>query len=279
MTNHPPASSPPSGLSLPQVAALKRRKERNATGLILVEGRHPIEEALRAGLTLRAGFVRNSPAESLPQTDVPFPARHVDEKAMARLSDTHSPPPCLAVFERPPNPKRLSGSLALVLDEIQDPGNLGTLIRSAVAFGVESVLLLGEAVDAYGPKVIRASAGLIFALPVAIAARHPLTEFFPVQQEGPWHFYAAVADTLSRVGDIPRVIPYRQADYTGRCAILLGNEGRGLAPELLQAPGLVRITIPMKARVESLNVAVSGAIILAEAAAQRAATSTPERIS
>lgn len=252
-------------LSLSQIAALKRRKEREETGLILVEGQHPIEEALRAGLTLRVGFFRNEPPTESPlRTKYSFPARMVDEKTMARLSDTHSPPPCLAVFERPANPKILPGSLTLILDEIQDPGNLGTLIRSAVAFGADAVLLLGDTVDAYGPKVIRASAGLIFALPIAVGPRQSVAEFLPADQSTPRRFYAAVADTPSAL-----VLPYRQADYTGHCALVLGNEGRGIAPALLQAHDMHRITIPMSPRVESLNVALSGAIILAEAAAQR----------
>jgi RNA methyltransferase, TrmH family len=270
-------------LSIQEVAALKRRKEREETGWILVEGRHPLEEALRGGLVLQAAFVReNAPVSGMPQTELPFPAKVVDEKTMGRMADTHSAPPCLAVFERPAVPMYLTGSLALVLDEIQDPGNLGALLRSAVAFGVDSVLILGDAVEAYSPKVIRASAGLIFALPVIFTSRATLNDVMqPQNGEAAWQLFSTtVADkgndadspaeneTASTVSESP-VLSYRAVDYTGRCAIVLGNEGRGIAPELLNAPGMQRLTIPMSPRVESLNVAISGAIILAEAAAQR----------
>ena len=276
----------PSALSIQEVAALKRRKEREETGWILVEGRHPIEEALRAGLILQAAFVRDNALESgMPQTNLPFPAKVVDEKAMGRMADTHSAPPCLAVFERPPVPMYLAGNLALVLDEIQDPGNLGALIRSAVAFGVESILILGDGVEAYSPKVIRASAGLIFALPVIFTSRATLGDVLhPVDGGSSWQLFSttvaekgavspvsvdALNPSLSQNIAVTPVLPYRDVDYTGRCAIVLGNEGRGIAPELLNAPGMQRLTIPMSPRVESLNVAMSGAIILAEAAAQR----------
>lgn len=269
-------------LSIQEVAALKRRKEREETGWVLVEGRHPIEEALRAGLILQAAFVRdNAPVSGMPQTEFPFPAKVVDEKTMGRMADTHSAPPCLAVFERPSVPMYLTGSLALVLDEIQDPGNLGALIRSAVAFGVDSVLILGDAVEAYSPKVIRASAGLIFALPVIFTSRATLNDVMqPQHGDASWQLFSttvadkgsdAAADSLAENESVSLapVLSYRAVDYTNRCAIVLGNEGRGIAPELLNAPGMQRLTIPMSPRVESLNVAISGAIILAEAAAQR----------
>ena len=158
----------PSSQQVKDVAALKQRKFREESGVILVEGRHPIEEALRAGLSLRQLFILPEHPGGYPAVAFPVEPFSVDEKSMARMATTDSPPPCLGVFERPEPLKKLAGSLILLLDGIQDPGNLGTLIRSAVAFGVDSVVLTDDGVEPYNPKVIRSTAGLVFAVPVLV---------------------------------------------------------------------------------------------------------------
>ena len=263
-------------LSIAQVAALKHRKERDASGLILVEGRHPIEEALRAGLTLKTAFIDSTaPEASLPQTPWPKMPQPVNARTMARLSDTHSPPPCVAVFSRPAEAKNAPASsnpFVLVLIEVQDPGNLGTLNSIGGGLWRGFLLLLGNGVDAYNPKVIRASAGLIFRLPVAT---RPLadadgagwTDFFPLFPTLPhaksWRMMGATSH------DAPNVQSWRKMDYTGPFALLLGNEGRGIPTDLHTPVPIEWVTIPMASGVESLNVAVSGSILLAEAAARR----------
>jgi TrmH family RNA methyltransferase len=251
----------PSHQLIKDVAALKQKKFRDERGLMLVEGRHPIEEALRAELKLQQAFVlADQPPDGLPKVAWPVSPVVVDETVMARLSSTSSAPPCLAVFEKPKPPSQVQGDLVLLLDGLQDPGNLGTLIRSAVAFGVDSVVLTGDSVESTNPKVIRASAGLIFALPILECGRDALPDLFPASD---WTIYTTTG--------APEALPYRTADYTGRCVIVLGNEGRGVSSDLFADRPLRVLTIPMDARVESLNVAVSGSIILAEAAAHRKA--------
>jgi len=258
----------PSIALIKEVAALRQKKGRDDSGLILVEGRHPIEEALRAGLNLRHFFILPThpghlPAEHYPQT--PFV---VDEHAMRRLSTTDSPPPCLAVFEKPVSPSTFQGSFALVLESLQDPGNLGTLIRSAAAFGVNGVILTGDSAEAYNPKVIRASAGLVFSMPMFIADHQRLQSLLP---EEVWQVYTTTgqADALN----------YRNVDFTGHCALVLGNEGRGISSQLFSGRNnLQALTIPMDPIVESLNVAISGSIILAEAAARRVMASFSQPI-
>jgi TrmH family RNA methyltransferase len=243
------------------VVALKQKKFRDERGLILVEGRHPIEEALQAGLPMQHAFaLADQPADSLPKAAWPISPLVVDETVMARLSSTSSAPPCLAVFEKPKPPSQVQGHFVLLLDGLQDPGNLGTLIRSAVAFGVDSVVLVGDSVEPTNPKVIRASAGLIFALPVLEFEREALQALFPAEE---WTVYTTTG--------APDALPYRTADYTGRCVIVLGNEGRGVSSDLFAGRPVRALTIPMDERVESLNVAVSGSIILSEAAAHRKA--------
>jgi TrmH family RNA methyltransferase len=248
----------PTQAQIKEAAALKQKKFRDETGLILVEGRHPIEEAIQAGLSLQSVFMQtDAPLASLPQVPIAGAIFDVNAAAMERLSSTASPPPCVAIFEQPKQPKMLKGEWVLVLDGLQDPGNLGTLLRSAVAFGVDSVVLAGDCVEAYSPKVIRSSAGLVFALPVLAVAQADLSGLF----SDDWRIYTTTGD--------PRAQSYRAVDYAGRCALVLGNEGRGVSADLFAGRPLEALTIPMAGRVESLNVAVSGAIILAEAAARR----------
>ncbi|WP_373532817.1 TrmH family RNA methyltransferase [Vampirovibrio sp.] len=241
-------------------AALKQKKFRDQSGLILVEGRHPIEEAWRAGLKLHHWFtLEDSFTDSLPNANLQPQALLVDDAAMAKMASTHSPPPCLAVFEAPPVQSQLSGHLVLVLDDLQDPGNLGTLIRSAMAFGVDTVALTADSVEVWNPKVIRASAGMVFALKLITLSRESLHNQL-----------SANGYTIYATTGQPNALNYRQANYKGQCAIVLGNEGRGVSADLLKHPQAHALTIPMQAQVESLNVGISGSIILAEAAAQRA---------
>jgi TrmH family RNA methyltransferase len=250
----------PGNQLIKEVAALRQKKAREETGLILVEGRHPIEEACRAGLRIKHYFIaEHAPSEGLPMVAVPVEPYMLDEKQMARIATTDSAPPCLAVFARPQPVSTQAGSFVLVLDRIQDPGNLGTLIRSAIAFGVESVLLTDDSVEMYSPKVIRASAGLVFALPMLVASRQ---EWIRQLSEPGWTVYGTTGHAHAE--------SYRAVHYEGHCAIVLGNEGTGLADAWKQIP-MRLLTIPMSNRVESLNVAISGAIILAEASARRKA--------
>lgn len=262
--------STPGQEQVKSVAALRQKKFREQAGLILVEGRHPVEEALRAGLKLRDIFALPDHPGGMPADVLPVEPYFIHEKTMARMATTDSPPPCLAVFERPEPvcelPSAVHGSsediLVLILDHLQDPGNLGTLIRSAIAFGVDAIVLVGDCAEFLGPKVIRASAGLVFAVPVLQVKPAALSSLLGKRN---WKVYAATGDR--------QALPYRKVSYTGACALVLGNEGRGISEALLSGlPPVQRfeqLTIQMNHAVESLNVAVSGSVILAEAADSR----------
>lgn len=243
-----------------ETAALKQKKGREESGLLLVESRHPVEEALRAGLTLERLFIR----EGAPLPGPEFPVARcfqVDEAGMHRLGTTDSAPPWVGVFQKPQAMAKLPTEAAFVLlmDGLQDPGNLGTLIRSALAFGVDAVALTPGSVEIFSPKVIRASAGLVFALPVLQLPLTAIAEAFAGEN---WRRYATVTGNAQAVS-------YHEADYGGHCLMVLGNEGHGISDELQSMLSLAPLTIPMSDRVESLNVAVSGSIILAHAAFQR----------
>jgi TrmH family RNA methyltransferase len=240
-------------------ASLKQKKFREETGRILVEARHPIEEALAAGLTMQSlFFLETAPMDSLPKGQIPIQAIEVTEASMAKMASTNSPPPCLAVFKSPPSSQKVKGDLVLILDGLQDPGNLGTLVRSAVAFGFETVILTGHSVEPYNPKVIRSSTGLIFALTVIEAKSEAIPQHLPASE---W--------TILTTSGKSSATSYKSVDYAGPCALVLGNEGQGVSSAIAALPSAQAITIPMTKRVESLNVAVSGSVIMAEAAAFR----------
>ena len=154
--------------------------------------------------------------------------------------------------------------LLLVVDKLQDPGNIGTLLRTALAFGITGIVITQHTVDPWSPKVIRSSAGAIFSVSVVLSDTTIETVLTQCRQHQLTCYLTAAhrADALH----------YYQANYKAPCALILGSEGNGvdtntISPELLNE--CQWITIPTSGRVESLNVSISGAIILSEAAKQR----------
>lgn len=147
--------------------------------------------------------------------------------------------------------------LVLVLDNLQDPGNMGTVFRSAEAAGATGILMSGDCVDIYNPKVIRSTMGAIFRLPFYRAEN--LTEAVQELRAAGLRVYAAHLEGRRT---------YDGEDYRRGCAFLIGNEGNGLRPEIAECADC-RIRIPMEGGTESLNAAVAASILLFEAARQR----------
>jgi TrmH family RNA methyltransferase len=154
-----------------------------------------------------------------------------------------------------------ANSLLLVAAGLQDPGNLGTLIRSAEAFGATAVLTTQGTVSEWNQKALRASAGSVLRVPVIQVAAE---EIIALKIQGV-RFYAAVAPDSGS-----QVLPAAEADMACACALMIGNEGSGLGEEWL-ALADARITIPTPGGVESLNAAVAGSLLLYEASRQRGA--------
>ncbi len=154
-------------------------------------------------------------------------------------------------------------SIALVLESLQDPGNLGTLIRSAEAFGAQHIFLTPDTVNPWNPKVVRASAGSVFRMPIT---RAPLAQIAAQLAQQGTVLYAAVAERLDSVSLL-------ETTFAPRTAIMIGNEGAGLSDQAL-ALAQARVRIPCA--VESLNAAIAGSTLLYEALRQRAA-SLPSR--
>jgi TrmH family RNA methyltransferase len=160
----------------------------------------------------------------------------------------------------PPDALLSSASFVVVLDRVADPGNLGTILRSAEAAGADLVVLTPGSVDPYSPKVVRSSAGALFHVPVVTAA------IDDVAAAG-----FELLGTTSHGFPGRTVVPYTDADFTGRVAVIMGNEAAGLPDEWDDTVGPVRswVTIPHEGRSESLNVAMATTVLVFESVRQR----------
>jgi len=240
----------------------------SASGLVGIEGPKMLEEALRAGLRVAAVFVAAGSEGLLERLDL---ARETEiltlpKKLLDSALATETPQPIAALVEPPrwswpdllvQDQKKM---LVLVLAGLQDPGNLGTILRSAEAFGATGVVTLPGTVSAWNPKAVRASAGSVFRVPLVAASERTCLE--RLHEAG-----VRVLATTVRAAQ-----PAALVDMTGPVALVIGNEGNGVADDLLAKAG-AKITIPCPGPVESLNAAVAASVLLYEAARQRFAAS------
>lgn len=251
-----------------QLRAAFAGQARLSGGLVAIEGDNLLGEALRSGMVLKTIFIseRRELPRNLPRSvEVLWLANDI----FASVVETQSPQGIAALLV-PPVPSldsmlastSDSAPLIMVAAGLQDPGNLGTLVRSAEAFGATGVLTTPGSVSAWNQKALRASAGSIFRMPVVAATLEVLASL----KDRGITLVAAVAE------DSRDAIAAQDADFNKPVAILIGNEGSGLSDETL-ALADVLITIPCPGHVESLNAAVAGSLLLYEASRQRAAAS------
>lgn len=222
-----------------------------------------VAEAVAAGWTVEAQFV---PAGSGVAVDGAGPVVELAEGVFERVASTETPQPPIAVVRLPEHSDDVprTASLVVVLDRVADPGNLGTILRSAEAAGADLVVLTPGSVDPFGPKVVRASAGALFHVPVITAT------IDDVAATG-----LRLVGTTSHDAPGRTVRPYTETDLTGRVALVMGNEAAGLPDEWSDTVGPVRtwVTIPHRGRSESLNVAMATTVLVFEAVRQRQAGS------
>jgi TrmH family RNA methyltransferase len=237
-----------------------RRAVREAEGLFVVEGVRLIEEAVRAsGAPQLALFVDGLDARAqaaLEQLRARGAAIELaTPQVMAAASGAETPPGLLAVVPIPALSPPAPLTLALVVDGLRDPGNLGTILRTADAAGVQVVYLAPGTVDAYNPKVVRGAMGAHFHVPILAPGWEGLAQ--RLAGLALWLAEARAAQT------------YQQVDWRSPSALIIGAEAAGPSQAARRlAPG--RVSIPMPGQAESLNAAVAGGIILFEAARQRA---------
>jgi RNA methyltransferase, TrmH family len=251
-----------------QIRKLHQTKYRQQQQLCLLEGTHLIAEALGINYPLITICCTTSWQTRYPELwqqldQNPYRTEVVSEEVLKALATTVNPDGIVAIApSRPTTPLMLPHSgLGFALETVQDPGNLGTIIRTATAAGVEGLWVSADSADLDHPKVLRASAGAWFRLPMAVSPDLKSLVQQCRQQGVQVVATSAKADTT-----------YWQIDWCRPSIVLLGNEGAGLSPELAALAD--RSTrIPMTGGVESLNVALSAALIAYEANRQRIARS------
>lgn len=240
------------------VRSLGRRRVREDQALFLAEGIRVVEELLRSGIVPRLALLSSSLedtsrgralAAALRERGV---AREVGDAELAGLADTSTTQGVLVVAEMPAAGLAAvepgAEATALVLDGVQDPGNLGTLARSAAAFGCDALICLPGTVDPWNPKAVRASAGALFRFPVVTAGLEAAVHW--LERHG---FELLGADAAGE--------PVERVEPAPRVALVVGNEGAGLSQEA-RARCARLVAVRMREGTESLNVAVATGILL-----------------
>lgn len=237
---------------------------------ILLDGAHLVTDALHAGLRLREAAVAAEPdaptrsvADELQRAGVDTVA--VTLPVLSALSPVRAPSGVVAIADRPgPRGDGFSGAspLVVVAVDVQDPGNLGAIVRVAEAGGASGVIVAGASADPYGWKALRGSMGSALRLPIVVSRTSDLLA--DLRDRG-----LRIVATAPRGGR-----PLSAVDFNGAVAILIGGEGPGLSAAHI-AGADERVSIPMQARVESLNAAVTAALLVYEARRQRRTAPEP----
>lgn len=252
-----------------QLRAAFQGHARLSGGMVAIEGDHLLAEALRSGMVLKTVFM--SDQRMVPKI-VPqgVEVLRLTEDVFQSVVETQSPQGVAALIV-PPVPVledvMVGTPLILIAAGLQDPGNMGTLVRSAEAFGATGVLATPGTVSAWNQKALRASVGSVFRMPVVSVA---LDDIAALKGRG--------VRLLAAVGtDDYGAKPAQDVDFTRACAVMIGNEGAGLAAEWMElADG--QVTIPCPGAVESLNAAVAGSLLLYEASRQRSSQADQPRV-
>jgi RNA methyltransferase, TrmH family len=244
-------------------ALLGRAKERREAGAFVVEGVRLVEEAANRDWRFEIALYDESLSERgkvlverLRGSNVEV--EEVSQSLMKSLSETETPQGILAVLKIPDSPIPPSLDFVLILDQIRDPGNLGTLLRTAAATGLQAVLIPPETTDAFAPKVVRSGMGAHFRLPI-----HSMTweEIGQTSKSENLEVYLADMDGQS----------CWESDLRQPLALIIGGEAEG-ASEEARALATQKLSIPMSGDIESLNAGVAGSVLMFEVVRQRSLT-------
>lgn len=255
------------GLQNPVVKAaaeLKQKKYRQQQGLFLAEGLRTVEEAVRYG-RVKSIFYTAIEDERTRSVLEEAAAKQVQlicvsEAVLKKIADTETPQGVIAVCEMGKfsvEDLLATGQMLLVLDRVGDPGNIGTMLRTADAAGLGGLVLLKGSADIYAPKTVRASMGSLFHLPVVSGVSE--AEFVSSARKAGYELLVTCLDGADNL---------YKADLRGRLAFVMGNEANGVTESLLEVADK-RVFIPMQGRAESLNVAMAAGVVMFEALRQR----------
>ncbi|NWK84517.1 RNA methyltransferase [Staphylococcus sp. GSSP0090] len=224
---------------------LKKKRERDKTGLALIEGYHLIEEAYKSKLKIQQLYVVDADRIHDDMLNYAEEVFEINIKVAEVLSGTVTPQGFFAVIEKPVYEAKHAKQV-LLIDCIQDPGNLGTLIRTADAAGLDLIVLEKGTADPYQDKVMRASQGSVFHIPILT------TDLSSYIDEFEGNVYGTALEDA---------VVYHQIPSQETFALLLGNEGEGVNDKLLSQT-TQNLTIPIYGKAESLNVAIAGSIVM-----------------
>ena len=226
-----------------ELLKLKERKGRKEEHLFLIEGEHLVEEAYKKGILKELILIIGS------NYSLPVPTTYVTREIINKITDLDNSPNIIGVCSYLEN-NEILGDKILLLDCIQDPGNLGTIIRSSKAFDIDTIVISKDSVDLYNPKVLRATEGIIFHMNIVIM---DLEEAIEVIKSKNIPLYGTRVDGGENIKNVS------STNY----AIIMGNEGQGVNKDLLEKCDKY-LYIDMNKDVESLNVGVATSIILYE---------------
>lgn len=237
------------GKNNPLVLRLKKldgKEERYSQGLFLCEGFKLMAEALLRGADIR--YVLALQGTALPELPEGAEVFEVSDSLMRALSPVKTPQGVLLVCGIPAEDKTLRGSRYIVLDGLQDPGNVGAILRTADAFGIDGIVLTPDCADPYNPKCVRASMGAVFKNNFFFCAREEISATF-----APRPLYAAAAGGSLLAGS---------AELSD-CAVIIGSEGAGVS-QILKNAAAGLLSVPMEPGAESLNAAMAATVIMWE---------------
>lgn len=236
------------------LARLHTHKRRTESGQFLVEGRRLVQEAVQAGADILSLIFNKTFYDRFPQLTHHLAARRIliPDALFGEVCETQTPQGIVAVVSIPEIPLG-DGELIVLADKVQDPGNMGTILRTAHAAGAAGVIVTHGTVDVYSGKVLRSSMGSLFSMPVV----HDDADGSVVRRLREEKGYRLV------VGSLAATQLYTEVSLRGRVILAVGNEGGGIDSQL-EAEADERVLIPMPGGAESLNVAVSAALLIYE---------------
>ena len=227
-----------------ELVKLKEKKYRDETKTFLVETKHLVLEAYKSGLIKELILEQN---EIFP---IDAPTTYVSKEVLKKLSSLESPSNVMAVVNKREETTNI-GEKVLILDKIQDPGNLGTIIRSAVAFNIDTIICSKDTVDVYNPKVVRSSQGMMFHIPILTKN---LESFIPELKK---QDYKIVGTKVTNGHDV------RTSSIYSHFALVIGNEGQGISRNIDELCDEY-LYIKMNENCESLNASVAASILMYE---------------